>query len=789
MNIKACGFSLSLHIFLSLSLFSVFSFQTVCFYFTFSCGNCVSALMTYCHLQVLEENNEFLDLFRQKGSIQAHMNWLECYDLQKQTSEYKNLKKKLLKVDFFIKRHKELALGIDDAITNKIYMDSIDASERKIEEQFRPPSVRFNPRAVVNLTGFDIPEDILLAISFGYKFLFPFNTNDDNIHEILAQVEQTIEQSIPEGKQYEAYFEIAHILKKRNRLQKDPQLQWLTFIYQRTERLMKSNNKIFATKSDKGGHSVILTIENYNSKLMDLLNDSNYTKIEEDPLERLIQKETKFMTMLRKGYKTKDLTDKMRYEPNTLTLAKFYGLPKIHKTNVPLRPITATRGSPGFSLAKIFDIMLKQVFEYTDIHIKDSYVFKKFIDDIIIKTDDVLVSFDVVSMYTSIPISLSKDVILEKLKVFSNEFGIGRRTLIAMIDFLLEECMFFTASNGIYKQKNGLPMGSCISPTIARIAMDRIIFMLLKEVPEITFIKVYVDDTITAINKELVEKALTFLNGFLPGQIEFTIERENDERKINFLNMTLQRNGDLVTTNWHRKYFASGRLLNYFSSHKRTTVINTAAHFIKTVLMISDPDFFRSNESIIIDTLRDNSFPETTIIALMNECYTYMKPFFKEKLPKIKEKVEYRIFPHAICKSREIKRVILNLKESRIRIAESTKNTKVNPIKTYKTKIPIEKRTNLILIAKCQCGKKYKINRTGRNETGEVTARKIVTPFLSCDHLKHAYRDITFKRGLAYNSQTKHLEKYYRLKYKGSIDDHFFNLPVPAFAKLVPSGR
>ncbi|VDN49537.1 unnamed protein product [Dibothriocephalus latus] len=33
-------------------------------------------------------------------------------------------------------------------------------------------------------------------------------------------------------------------------------------------------------------------------------------------------------------------------------LARFYGLPKIHKPNVPLRPIVALKGSPTYNLAK-----------------------------------------------------------------------------------------------------------------------------------------------------------------------------------------------------------------------------------------------------------------------------------------------------------------------------------------------------------------------------------------------------------------------------------------------------
>lgn len=48
-------------------------------------------------------------------------------------------------------------------------------------------------------------------------------------------------------------------------------------------------------------------------------------------------------------------------------------------------------------------------------------------------------------------------------------------------------------------------MGSCISPTLARIVMDVVIKDLLKKVPQISFIKVFVDDTIAAMDFELID--------------------------------------------------------------------------------------------------------------------------------------------------------------------------------------------------------------------------------------------------------------------------------------------
>ena len=45
--------------------------------------------------------------------------------------------------------------------------------------------------------------------------------------------------------------------------------------------------------------------------------------------------------------------------PSATACLKFYGLPKIHKPDVPLRPIVASQGSPTCTLAKYLAEILK----------------------------------------------------------------------------------------------------------------------------------------------------------------------------------------------------------------------------------------------------------------------------------------------------------------------------------------------------------------------------------------------------------------------------------------------
>lgn len=778
-----------------------------------------------------------LVLHKEIGLHLAWDNWNSCLDPDGKL-KITSLRKRLLdrtrrKTEFY---KKQLSDQLDKNDFDSFIAECSDQLnsyreiiERKIEMEYRPSDVYFNNDALINSTDLDIPEDIQICLSFGYKFLSPYSCHDKNMHSILAQLDQCIDESIPDLKILEASIDIYRVLSPRSSVQNDDTKNWLAFIAHRTQAFFKTNPHVFATKSDKGGHTVVISIPDYEHKLQTHLSGGNYSLMNHDPLLGLIDEEKEIVHTLGKNKKLNEFLKENRiklkvcYEPNTLNLPKFYGLPKIHKEGTPLRPITSTIGSAGYYLAKLFDRLLNIVFPRTEYHIKDTYEFVKFIvgnnvnsldpenpvgirfvqgsqhnpNGVRLKTDEVLVSFDVVSMFTSIPFELVFDIIMSKAEEFQFSFDIDRDLLARITSFLLKDCMVFTALDKIYKQNDGIPMGSCLSPTVARLVMDKVILHLFARVPQISFIKVFVDDTIAAVHKDCVDLALEALNDFRPDQIKFTLERENDAASINFLNVTLTREATHISTNWFRKSFASGRLLNHFSSHKRTTVIATAIHFIRTVLILSDHRHFESNKSIVFRTLRDNSFPETVIITLMNDYYTLMKPLtnrrdtdeaqFSEinvspvimntQLAELEDKEDkeekkgYKIFPHSICEGRRIKKVIHTHKAPRVILADSVRNTRINAISTRKTIVPIEKRKNLVLISRCKCRKKYKIVQTNYDETGEMARSRILTHGKQkCDKHGHAYRKAKFLRGLFYDSQTKYLVRYIAWKYRHALD-------------------
>ena len=94
--------------------------------------------------------------------------------------------------------------------------------------------------------------------------------------------------------------------------------------------------------------------------------------------------------------------------------ARIYGLPKIHKQNVPLRPIVSMIGTPMYNLSKYLCPFIKPIVA-EDYIVKNSSDFTEHIKTLNINSDEIQASFDVVSLFSNIAVKLATDIILEKL--------------------------------------------------------------------------------------------------------------------------------------------------------------------------------------------------------------------------------------------------------------------------------------------------------------------------------------------------------------------------------------
>ena len=116
---------------------------------------------------------------------------------------------------------------------------------------------------------------------------------------------------------------------------------------------------IVALPADKGRVTVVMDKTDYYDKMDALVNDKQaYEVLKRDPTPAL---QRKFNSKLLDLKKT-DANDIQRYSRLRRRVPqppKLYGLPKLHKPSIPMRPIISICGSPTYQLSKYLTAVLK----------------------------------------------------------------------------------------------------------------------------------------------------------------------------------------------------------------------------------------------------------------------------------------------------------------------------------------------------------------------------------------------------------------------------------------------
>ncbi|CAH2088741.1 unnamed protein product [Euphydryas editha] len=260
---------------------------------------------------------------------------------------------------------------------------------------------------------------------------------------------------------------------------------------------------------------------------------------------------------------------------------KLYGLPKIHKRDVPLRPIVSQTDSPTYELAKHVASVLQPLVGHTSSYVKDSRHFVRILQDTKLEEQECMLSFDVESLFTNVPIDDCLEVIKKKLQ---------ENDIPAEYITLLRHCLvsnFFLYKGQYYLQVDGVAMGSPVAPVVANLWMEHFETLAISMTPVGINVKVwkrYVDD-VFAIVRGGEEQVLQFLNHLnsMHRKMSFTYEMGKD-RSLPFLDVLISvRSDGSFGHSVYRKQTHTDRYLHGSSHHHprhlasvATTLINRA---------------------------------------------------------------------------------------------------------------------------------------------------------------------------------------------------------------------
>ena len=181
---------------------------------------------------------------------------------------------------------------------------------------------------------------------------------------------------------------------------------------------LKKREDIVMVKAGKGNTTVALDRDEYDDKLMTMLkNITTFVELKRDPTQKTERVVNQFVLQLRQEDKISPTTTHP-LKSSDASSPRLYGLPKIHKANFPLRPIVSFIGLPTYTLSKELASILSKLTGLSEHHVKNSEEFVKLVTTIKIEETEILVSFDMISLFTKIPVDLAIKVAQERLHNF-----------------------------------------------------------------------------------------------------------------------------------------------------------------------------------------------------------------------------------------------------------------------------------------------------------------------------------------------------------------------------------
>ena len=369
-------------------------------------------------------------------------------------------------------------------------------------------------------------------------------------------------------------------------------------------RKLKKDNNLHITKADKTNALVVLNKQDYIDKIDLLLNDVNtYEPLISNPCERVLSHFNKKVKSILKN--NQDLMK--RFLTISPSMPYLYGLVKTHKPNNPIRPIISSTGSVTYKLSKwLVKILSPLVGNISNSNIKHNVDFIEKLNSVNINFHFKMISFDVTSLFTKVPV----DDLFDYLADVLDNFDLPLPT-VSILD-LIKLCVcdsVFTFDDKFYVQKFGMAMGNPLSPVLSNLYMEFFETKFLPSIlpPGVIWFR-YVDDifciwpVIADVKNFLLE-----LNSLVPS-IKFTYEEERDFC-LPFLDVNVHRTPNGFKFSVYRKPTHVCSYIHYYSNHSDKIKKATFSSMFLRALRVCSPDFLSEEFQYIFSISEKLKYP------------------------------------------------------------------------------------------------------------------------------------------------------------------------------------
>lgn len=470
-----------------------------------------------------------------------------------------------------------------------------------------------NPKAVhTSKITIHVPNEVKLILAFGPKFNLPIAFNQKRGETLLQAIRNlnSFHMAVYEKRTITAMAREHMDSYKKDTLRVDDELHFfITHCHNCTVKFFNENPEYMIAVADKGNISMIITKTEYIMKVEQHLADTSTYEIVKSSSHNGYIRRNEFLI--------KQLADMNFIQRNAIPsivanetrIPNMYGLIKIHKENMPIRPVVNTKSSPGYTLASIMAKLFSTAREshrYNVLNSNDVYERLSFITP---DPDEYLATIDIKDMFTNISVEMAIASVRKRYHTnrINNAFPLN--TIVDIIRFVASFATEIQFNDKIYKQIRGLKMGSSLSQILSDFVIEDIFDNVFIRIERPKLLIKYVDDCALLAHKNHITKIVVALNA-VNEQLQFTTTMEDENGCITYLDIQIINDHSFnLKTRWLPKPMASGRFLNFHSSHPRSTIVNTAKCFVYNMFKLTHTSLNGDLVQIADQLLQLNNFP------------------------------------------------------------------------------------------------------------------------------------------------------------------------------------
>ena len=242
---------------------------------------------------------------------------------------------------------------------------------------------------------------------------------------------------------------------------------------------------------------------------------------------------------------------------------------------------------------------------------------------LIYHTRKFMVSFDVESLFTNIPLEECIDLAVKYISDGNPDLKLNSTELKSLFSIATAQTHFLFKGS-FYDQIDGVAMGSPLAPVLSNLFMGHHEKSWLENFQdsEILFYRRYVDDTFCLFHSE--HEALLFFNyiNSRHPNIRFTMEKEIDH-KIPFLDVLINNETHFPVTSVYRKKTFTGLLTNYFSFTSHSYKLGLIRTLVDRAYQINNTWLgFHEDITKLTKILQKNLFPVHLVQNIINHYLT-----------------------------------------------------------------------------------------------------------------------------------------------------------------------